>query len=274
MLLITFFLIIGFVWSQVVAEINEEKIYRKDFEKVFRAYWERVFHLSLTKPTNEDKRKFLIDYVRSLIILKEAQKMGINVSEKELKSFMKKKVGKIITDKELKRIIKAEIATEKLLDKLVKIDSLKIPERTLRAYYEFYKRDFYYPKRVELLRVYAWDYKTAKKVRKLLEKGGSLEGLDVKVGKPLWFSISALPKRVKRSLYPYKVGKVSRPIKVGEGYLILKILNKKEEGLIPFEEAKNLIIKKIKEEKRKEAFKRWFKRVLKNYRVKFYWENL
>ncbi len=274
-LFIALFLVPLLAFPQVVARVNGEKIEKSQFEKVFNAYWDRVLHLSLAKPTKEDKRTFLLDYVRNLIILKEARRRGIEVSDKELRDFINKKIGKKIKDRELRRLIKAEILTEKLIDRLLKEDRIKVSEDELLAYYEFYKREFYYPTSVKMLRVFVEDRKKAQEVYRLLKEGKELESMEgVRVGQPLWFSISTLPRIVKRKMGSFKVGSVSRPIKVGEGYLILKVLDRREAGVIPFEKAKPLIKKKILKKKREEVFKEWFGRVLQNYDIKFYWENL
>ncbi|GAB6065027.1 peptidyl-prolyl cis-trans isomerase [Aquifex pyrophilus] len=264
-----------FVYGEVVAELNGRKITEKEFNVIFNTFWKRVVHLSSVKPTLKEKRVFLMDYVSKLIVLEEAQKMGLKVSEKEVKNFIRTKVGVNIKEKPVLDMIKAEILTEKLIDRLMDKEKVDFSEDKLRAYYEYYRREFYYPTSVKLLGIWAKDRKTALKVRENLLKGEEIfEEEGVKVGKSSWFSLSSLPRKVKRNFPSISKGSVSRPIRINGGYLVFKILDKREGGIIPFERAKPLIKKRILKEKRKEVFKRWFMNVLKDYRVKFYWENL
>ena len=274
-MVLLFLILVVFVYGSVVAEINGRKITDREFNVVFNTFWKRVVHLSSVKPSLKEKKIFLMDYVLKLIILEEAKKMGLRVSKKEVKHFIKTNVGVNIEEKPILDMIRAELLTEKLIDKLMGKEKIDFSEEKLRAYYEYYRREFYYPTSVKLLGIWTKDRKTALKVRKKLLNGEEIiEGDGIKIGKASWFSLSTLPRTVKRS-FPYiSKGSISKPIKIDGGYLIFKILEKREGGLIPFERAKPLIKKKILKEKRKEVFRRWFMNVLKNYRVKFYWENL
>jgi len=257
-----------------VAEVDGYKVTKEEIDKVFHVFWKRVAHLSSAKPTKEDKRIFLIDYVADILILKEADKMGLNVSEIELKDYVKKYIGKRIKEKSVINMIKAEILVDKIVNKLMKKEDLNPSEETLRAYYEFYKRDFYRPSSVKLLGVFVESKKKAKQLIKLLKEGDMFYIEGAKVSKPLWYSIPSLPKYIKRSFRSLRAGEVSRPIKLNGGYLVFKILDKKPAGFIPFEKAKSLIKKIYVKEKKKEVFEKWLLEVLRKYRVEFYWENL
>ena len=274
-MVLLFLILVVFVYGSVVAEINGRKITDREFNVVFNTFWKRVVHLSSVKPSLKEKKIFLMDYVLKLIILEEAKKMGLRVSKKEVKHFIKTNVGVNIEEKPILDMIRAELLTEKLIDKLMGKEKIDFSEEKLRAYYEYYRREFYYPTSVKLLGIWTKDRKTALKVRKKLLNGEEIiEGDGFKIGKASWFSLSTLPRTVKRSFPHISKGSISKPIKIDGGYLIFKILEKRVGGLIPFERAKPLIKKKILKEKRKEVFRRWFMNVLKNYRVKFYWENL
>lgn len=271
-LVILFF--IGFIFSQIVVEVDGYKVTKEELDTLFHVFWKRITHLSSAKPTQEDKRIFLIDYVADLLILKEAKKMGIEVSEKEINDFIRKYVGRKIKEKSVINAVKAEILVEKLVDKLMKEQELNPSEDILRAYYEFYKREFYRPSSVKLLGIYVKSKKEAERISQILKQGEVPSTEDVKVSKPLWYSIPTLPKYIRRNFRTLSVGEVSKPIKINDGYLVFKILDKKPAGFIPFERAKSLVKKMYLKEKRKEVFKKWLSEVLKKYKVRFYWENL
>ncbi len=276
--IIPFLFLLSFVFGSVVAEINGRKITSDEFNKVFYTFWERIAHLPFSKPTMEDKKIFLIEYVRDLIILKEAEKEGISISKKELEEFIRKRIDrrKRNFSPALMNLIKAELVTEKLLRKLVDDSVVKnIPERKLRAYYEFYKREFRYPTSYKVIAVSVENKEIALQVKNLLERGIVPKEEDgIEVSKPLWYSRSAFPKTLRRKFRSLSVGAVSEPIRLNKKYYIFKILDVRPAGTIPFEKAKGLIKLKILEEKRKEAFKEWLRERVQNYRIKFYWENL
>lgn len=268
----------SFTYGSIVAEVNGREITSEEFNNVFYTFWERVSHLKLSKPTKEDKKIFLIEYVRDLIILKEANKEGIKVSKKELEEFIRNRVDRKKRDfsPALVNLIKAEIVTDKLLNKLVDKEEVdKIPEEKLRAYYEFYKREFRYPKSYKVIAVSADNNKLAKQVKNLLERGIiPKEGNGIEVSKPLWYSKSTLPRILRLRFSSLSVGAVSKPVKLNGKYYIFKILDVKPSGLIPFEKAKGLIKLKILEEMKKEALRKWLQEKVQRYNVKFYWENL
>ena len=273
-----FFLLVSLVYGGIVAEINGRKITTEEFNKVFYTFWERIAHLPFSRPTREDKKVFLIEYVRDLIILKEAEKEGIFVSKRELEEFIRNRIDirKKNFSSSLINLIKAEIVTEKLLRKLVDDKEVEeIPENKLRAYYEFYKREFRFPTSYKLIAVSAENLEIAKRAKKLMEKGIIPKKMvGIELSKPLWYSRSAFPGILRRKFVSLRKGAVSEPIRLNGKFYVFKILDVRPAGIIPFEKAKGLIKLKILEEKRKEAFKEWLRERVQNYRIKFYWENL
>ena len=75
---------------------------------------------------------------------------------------------------------------------------------------------------------------------------------------------------MRARLYPYKVGRVTVPIKFEGRYLILKITGSRESGVLPFEMVKEEVRKKLLKIKKEEVFKRWFRNMLETYDVKLY----
>ncbi|NPA32192.1 MAG: hypothetical protein GXO04_01050 [Aquificae bacterium] len=273
-LILALFLFAGVALGGAVAEVDGEKITKEEFTRLFNIFWKRVSHLSSAKPTKKVKKSFLVDYVSAIVILKEAKRMGITVSEGELRAYMRKYVGKVLEDKPLLKLVKAEILTNKIMEKLAEEESITVSEGELRAYYEFYKRDFYFPPSVKLVAVYTKNLKEAQEAIRVLRSGGLPEGEGVRVGRALWYSLSALPGVVRKHFSSLTKGAVSEPIRVDGGYVVFKVLDRRGGGIIPFERAREMIKKRIIDEKRKEVFKEWFSEALKRYNVRFYWENL
>lgn len=259
-------------FSGVVARLNGKPITKEEFERFFTAYWRELFHFNSGEPTKEDKKIFLFEYIKGIILEEEAKRMGIKVSEEEvrerLRSFGIQNQSEVLMD-----LIRREILVERLEERIT--SNLSVSEGEIEAYYLLNKREFYYPDQVKLLRVVVQTKESAVKVKRALEDGKPPPSEeDVIVGDERWYSIQALPKEIKKELLPYRVGRVSDPIRVEDSYLILKITDKKEGGSLTLSEAREMVRSKILRMKKVEAFRRWFKEVLKDYRLEVYLEEL
>ncbi len=262
-------------YASTVARINDERITKEEVMQAFNAYWREILHLPINKTTKKDLQEFLVDYVRNRIIEKEAKKMGIRITEGELEEYVSRNIGSTSLSSVVKNFVKVEVIVNKIVDKIAK--DLSITDREITAYYYLNLRDFKLPSQVLVDRFVAYDLDTANEVYYRLSNGkDNLQGLkDVKTGTPMWYSLQTLPDVVKQQLYPYDVGKVSRPISIpGGGYMILKVTDKSGGGILPLEEAKPLVREKLMKEKRQEVFKQWFQEVSKDYRVEFYFGQL
>ncbi|ADO45461.1 conserved hypothetical protein [Hydrogenobacter thermophilus TK-6] len=267
-------LMVGFSYANVVAKVNQRSITREEVISAFNAYWRGIIHLPIAQATKRDMQEFLVEYVRSLIIQQEAKKMGINVKESEFKEYITKNIGNVPLSETVRELVKTEILTNKILDRIAK--DIDVSDREITAYYYLNLRDFKLPAQVLVRRVLVEDLDTANEVYYRLSKGAeSLEGLrGVKEGDPMWYSIQTLPEIVKQQLYPYEVGKTSKPIDTGSGYLILKVIDRRGDGILSLEEAKPVVKEKLLKEKRQEVFKKWFQKVSKEYRVEFFFWQL
>lgn len=262
-------------YASTVARINDERITKEEVMQAFNAYWREILHLPINITTKKDLQEFLVDYVRNRIIQEEAKKMGIRVTEGELEEYVSRNIGSTSLSSVVKNFVKVEVLVNKIVDNVAK--DLSITDKEITAYYYLNLRDFKLPSQVLVDRFVAYDLDTANEVYYRLSNGkDNLQGLkDVKTGTPMWYSVQTLPDVVKQQLYPYEVGKVSRPISVpGGGYMILKVKDKSGGGILPLEEAKPLVREKLMKEKRQEVFKQWFQKVSKDYRVEFYFGQL
>ncbi len=264
-LLLLLLLIKTFVHASdtIVAKIEGKDIFASEIEEAFKKFWEEVIHFNNKKPSKEDKRFFALNYIKFEILKEIAEDMNVKVSDNEVDKKLKT-WGVMKKTPIMRELALRELIVEKLLKKVTV--NINVSDEEIKAYYMLNRREFFLPNRVKLLRVVAYDKKTAWKVYRLLRKGKKIEGLEnVSVGKERWYSIQALPKKVRRKIYPYKVGSVSKPIKVRDSYLILKITDKKKAGYMSFEEAKPIVMRKILKKKKEEVFQRWFLEVSKDY---------
>jgi|GEM_PF-730808 parvulin-like peptidyl-prolyl isomerase len=265
--------VLSLSYGSVVAKINSKVITKEELIDAFNAYWREMIHLPITQATKRDMREFLIEYVRSQIIQQEAKRMGISVKESELKEYIQKNIGNEKLSEAVKELVKTELITNKIIDMIAK--DIEVNDKEVIAYYYLNLRDFKLPAQVLVKRFLADDLDTANELYYRLSVGKSVENSkSVKEGEPMWYSIQTLPEIVKEQLYPYEVGKVSKPIDTGSGYLVLKIVDKRGGGIMPLESAKPLVRERLLKEKRQEVFREWFQKVSKNYRVEFFFWQL
>ena len=270
--LVLLLLLFSLSFSGIVARVDGRIVTKEEFEKAFRAYWKEILHFNPGKPRKEDKRRFLFEYVKGMILEDVAEEMGIFVSEEDVKKRLRT-WGIRRTNDLIEKFVRREILAERLEDRIT--ENVRVSEEEIEAYYLLNRREFYYPDQVKLLRVVAEDRRKAKRVYKALRDGKPVpteEG--VIIGRERWYSIQALPKRIRRKLWPYKVGRVSRPIKFETGYLILKIIDKRKSGVLPLSEVRDRVRRKILRMKKEEVFRRWFREILKGYRLELYLKEL
>ncbi len=258
-------------FSDVVARVNGKILTKEEFERAFRNYWKEILHFNPGKPRKEDRRKFLFEYLKGIIIEDVALDLGIRVSEEEIRGQLRRWGVRRPSDTIL-NMARWEILTHKLENHITK--DVRVKEEEIRAYYLLNKREFRYPDQVKLLRVVAEDRKTAEKAYKALKEGRELPKTGITVGRERWYSIHALPKKIRKKLWPYRVGRVSKPIRFEAGYLILKVLDRRRAGQLPLSEVRDRVRQKILKMKKEEVFKRWFRSVLRNYRLEVYLKEL
>ncbi len=273
MILVLLLLIISLASGKVVARINKEVITLQEAREAFNAYWREILHLPIARASSRDFQEFLVEYVRSRIIRMEAERMGLFVSEREFEDYVERNVGSKRLSPIAKEFLYTEILSQKIVDRIG--GNLDIKEGQITAYYYLNLRDFKLPAQVLLERYSVGNLDKANEVYYRLSNGLPVrEDRDIKIGQPMWYSIQTLPEIVKRQLYPYEVGKTTRPIEVGGAYVIFRVADRRGSGIIPLEEAKPIVREKLLRERRQEVFQRWFREALKKYSVEFYFGQL
>ncbi len=251
--------------SQVVLRIDEDVLTKEEFNQLFASYWKDIFHIPIHRATKSDRKDFLIEYGRCMLILKGAKEENIDIEEEELKRALRERVGKLSVAPVIKTLLRCELITEKILD--IYSDEPELSENAMHAYYLLNKRDFYLPDRVLLLRVLVRDQKDIALVKNILTYSDKVYIKGIAVGKPSWYSLQTLPRIIKSSLHSYEPGTISKPIPIEGGYLILKILDRRKAGILSFREAKSVIKDKIIKEHKEEVLREWLRNVAKRHDI-------
>ncbi len=271
-LLLLILLIFNITLAKVVARIDKEQITSAELQQAFNAYWREILHLPIARSTPRDLQEFLVEYVRSKIIQMEAKRMGISVTSREFEEYVEKHVGTKNLSDVARELITMEILSQKIINRVA--GDLDIKEGQITAYYYLNLRDFKLPAQVLLERYTTDSLDTANEVYYSLSRGQPLKGEGVRVGQPMWYSIQTLPEVVRRQLYPYEMGRATKPIEVGGSYVIFRVADRRGSGIMPLEEAKPIVREKLLREKRQEVFQKWFQEASKRYSVEFYFGQL
>jgi parvulin-like peptidyl-prolyl isomerase len=271
LILLAFF---GFSSASVVARVGSETIKKDELYEYFNSYWREILHLPIARATKEDVQSFLVELVRSKVIRQEAKKMGISLKDAEVEDYIQKNIGSKNLSPVALYLIKTELLVDKIAEGLYK--GSEITENQVVAYYYLNLRDFKMPAQVSLERFVADSLESANELYYRLSRGiefwEDIKG--VKNGEAVWYSMQALPDVLKAQLSPYEVGRVSKPIYTEAGYVVFRVVGRRNEGILSLEEAKPMVRAKLIREKRQEVLKEWLEKTLKNYRVEFYFSQL
>jgi parvulin-like peptidyl-prolyl isomerase len=270
-ILLAFF---GFSSASVVARVGTETIKKDELYEYFNSYWREILHLPIARATKEDVQSFLVELVRSKVIRQEAKKMGISLKDAEVEDYIQKNIGSKNLSPVALYFIKTELLVDKIAERLYK--GSEITENQVVAYYYLNLRDFKVPAQVSLERFVADSLESGNELYYRLSRGiefwDDIKG--VKKGEAVWYSMQALPDVLKAQLSPYEVGRVSKPIYTDAGYVVFRVVGRRNEGILSLEEAKPMVRAKLIREKRQEVLKEWLEKTLKNYRVEFYFSQL
>lgn len=254
--------------------MGSEAIRKNELYQYFNSYWREILHLPIARATKEDVQNFLVELVRSKVIRQEAKKMGISLRDAEVEDYIQKNIGSKKLSSVALYLIKTELLVDKIAERLYK--GSEITENQVVAYYYLNLRDFKMPAQVRLERFLVDSLESANELYYRLSSGIELweDIKGVKKGEAIWYSIQALPDVLKAQLSPYEVGRVSKPIYTEAGYVVFRVVGRRNEGILPLEEAKPMVRAKLIREKRQEVLKEWLEKTLKNYRVEFYFSQL
>lgn len=214
----------------------------------------QVWQDELIARFGKDVLKEMID---QKVIHEIAEKYKIKIADKEVERELRMlqttyhSPGKNLDEEKMKEQIRSNLLLEEILTK-----DVVIPERELKSYYEKNKELFNVPTAYHLSHIVVKTKDEAKKVVKELGQGSSFPALAMEKSIDD-FSASAggdigyiseedeqYPKGYIQTSKSLKKGELSRPLKVDEGYAILKL-----EGIIT---GKEYSFKEVKEKIRRQ----------------------
>ena len=274
--------------NRVIAKVGDSAITQRDLIR----YYDRIVSPSETigrqkTPAPLDLKKALLEkLIENRLLLKEALKEGVTVSDKEVdrfyqdiaedygKDFPRYLVRLGTTPSKWKREIQEDLMIKKVLERHLQ----EVPKPTaeeISAYYRAHQNEFRIPMRFRVFQIVVPTLRVAEQVRKKLKAGEDFMTLarrysispEGRRGGDLgYWRDDQLPQEfaIVRQM---KVGEISDIIHTPYGYHILMLSSVKDAELLPLKKAAPQISERLWNKKREDEKARWIEVLKKKTRV-------
>jgi parvulin-like peptidyl-prolyl isomerase len=262
----------------VLAQVNEEFISLEEFNTELQDV--KLEHGKLPEDReslDQLKTAFLDQIINRKLILGEAGRMGIRVSEEEINntilvlrrdyargSFKAMLETRGLSFGEWKRRLTEKLLAEKVIRTVSQFNS-PIDDKLVRQYYEEHLKEYSFPEQVRARQIVVATEDEAIKILRSLRKGEDFEKLAKEEsmmperlygGDLGFFAHGEMPEPFDE-VFSLKVGEVSKVIKSHYGYHIFKVEEKAEAKVRDFDEVKDEIAHKIRKEKSDQIYYEW-----------------
>lgn len=283
--------------EKLAAQVNGESLTVSFFNERFDRFAKRA-NLSRSPHSSapELKTGFLNRLIETRLLLQEAQKLGLTVSEGDLDEEMTHLTQDYPNDPfadypleeaglEMEKW-KEEHREKLLINKVIEreIDSvIHISDEDISRFYKDNRKEFELPMRVRARQITVATKEEAEALRKRLLKGEDFEELarqhslspDGKEGGDLGvFPKGQMPEEFDEVVFRHKVGAVSPVVESPYGFHIFRIEERFPPRTLSLEEAQGRIRAQLFQERREEYFREWFQSLKSQARITTYPENL
>jgi len=282
----------------VVAVVNGEKIpagaFKKELTLMKRKY--RVQKQGSSKPEELLllKTKALNQLVQNLLFGQEARKHGIRVHEEQLRQTLQeakngyrknsfKRIFELedISRQDWENKLKNNLLIKNLINAVVN-SKVVVAKNEVAEYFENHPKEFHKPEQVRALHIMVTTEEEARNILKRLETHGAnfsdlaieySQGPEGTQGGDLgYFEAGQMPEEFD-GVFKLKPGKISDIIRTPYGFHIFKVVDKKPERIIGFEESRKLIRAKLLQQHQEDAFRKWAAQIRDRARIEIDHEN-
>ncbi len=291
------------VVEEIVAIVNDDIItlsqYKNQHEALYQMLKSQFQGEEFQQHYRQERKKLLEIMITDLLLLQEAKKKGLNVEEQvKLTIENIKEQNGINSDEELRRLMSQQgidfeawksqmeenilkqgvIATE--VDRNIVVDDSEVVN-----YYKLHSQEFTDPVEYKLKAIYiSVSNKTSqeaealkKEVANKIAAGEDFSSLASQYsegpekehqGDLGTFKKGELAENLEQAVDKLKTGEVTSWLEIRDGWYILKLEEKKEARLKPFEEVRKNIEEKLFNEKRQERLKEFLKELKEKSYIK------
>lgn len=282
----------------LVARVNGQGISRDLFVRELDLA-KRKFRLSKNDPIDPNKilwlkTNTLNQVIQEALLVQEAEKQNISVSEDEFQTFriqlrqgyqpesLERTLDAMeISASQWDERIRTRLLIKKLIDEVVN-SKVKVTEKELKNYFEAHQEDFQKGERIRALHILVSNEEEARQILKWLEQGRdfselareysqSLEGAEG--GDMGFLEAGHLPEEFD-PVFKLSPGEVSEIIQTPYGYHVFKVVEKEPARQRLFEEAREEIHARLLEQAREKAFQQWLKNIRQQSKVEIFHEVL
>ncbi|MGE5892978.1 MAG: peptidyl-prolyl cis-trans isomerase [bacterium] len=248
--------------KKVVAKVNGEPVYEGDVVRRIRAVYgdvekTKIEHTKWQMMVEAATDSEIIDR----LIIQTARKEGLKVSPDGVDEVMKRSREQM-GEENFRSMLHERQATEEGFRKFLEereliaqykkklFSAINLDEKTLREYYEGHRDNFIEPESVLLEVITVADKEKADEVFQRWGKGEDFEKLSeaysTKEGehagrKLRWMPYDAMPMDLQPKVREGKRGEILSPIQSSGKYYVIKILDKRAEKKLSYDEAKDRV---------------------------------
>lgn len=270
----------------IIARVNEEAISIGEFRKSIQKN-KRKHRVDSSEPVNSDSYLWLkTDALNSLIqnslFKQEALKNNISISPEEIANTIRKtKDGyteemfeKFLEIENISRLewekdLKNNLLIKKLIDEQVN-SKVSVNEEELRKYFEENEKEFHTGKQVKALHIMVETEEEALEIKKQIDSDEadfsdlarefSLGPEGAEGGDLGYLEQGHMPAELEE-IFKLKEKEVSKIIRTPYGSHIFKVVDKKNDRKMNFEESKKIIHDKLLRERQDKAFHEWLSEI-------------
>jgi peptidyl-prolyl cis-trans isomerase C len=276
--------------SHIVAEVDGDSItvteFTSEFFPMVKGY--TTSSLPQEEETLRNLKEALLDQlIEKRLILHEAPKMGITVSDYELeealasikRGFPEGEFEEVVQDEatllQWKERLHQRLLIEKVINRVSQITS-PIDEKTMKQYYEKHREQFVLTEQVRVRQIVVKDRKDAERILSKLKRGDPFDelarkyssGLEAKEGGDLgFFGQGEMPEEFD-VVFSLQAGEISDIVQSPYGYHIFQVVAKQERSESGFAEVKDQIRQLIMHEEEEKAFHDWLETVKKRASIR------
>ncbi len=244
--------------GKVLARVGPRIITLKEFEKEMESLPE-FYKPMLIEP--EAKRKFLEKIIDREVLLLEAKRAGIDKREDVRRKIRECQKG-VILEAFLSEILSGKD---------------EVSEEEVRRYYDEHKEEFYLKERIRVRHIVVKTLEEALRIKKRLQEGEDFAELarrysispSAKRGGDLgYIQRGQVGREFEEAAFSLKrPGEISDIVKTTFGYHIIRLEDRKPPRQLSFEEVKDEIRQRLREEKRQRALREYIERVKARYKI-------
>jgi len=278
--------------KKVAATVNGDPIYMEEVDRQLDQLKQQ--HQQLQGQEGEQyaksfQKQILDDLIDQKLVLQEAEKQNVKVSDKEIDDWLKQvkkmfpseqqfqsklKELKMTLD-ELKKNRKDQIMMQKLIEKITK--GIKVSDKEVEDYYKKHTVEFKDPEKVKIKWIFVATEKEAKEVLTKLQEGAdfaatakekSVDPTTKDKGGELGLKSKAeLPPEIADAAFKIELNKLSEVIKTQQGSAIFMVEEKQAERQKSFDESKAEIKNKLLSDKQRKAYEAWVAKLKKKAKI-------